>query len=300
MWDQLAHKAEQIKPALPNDFCRLALDQALATAQVAGPLRGNFFAVAMREVISMTLHAYAPDAAVMATPDFELVEDQLRPTQAQRLAYWARAGLDPAFVAERLHVDLEDPVKAAKTALTELNKRVHLRENTQVGEEAHVVELVGSSLEALAAVIETAEITRSAVIEALAEEINDEALNTFVLDTIEAVDEIASHYSVEGVWVDHTAVHQLSPDRLRFDVEGSISVGLQWGSNSDVRRGDGHEKDENFKFELSFTASTLTPTEFEDPTHRLDLGLWERDYAEPIAEEWEDKFPAAGPVDAEG
>ncbi len=285
MWGQLSHKAEQIKPHLPDDFCRLALDQALAAAQTAGPLRGNFFAVAMREVISMTLHAYAPDASVMATPDFELVDNHLRPTQAQRLAYWARAGLDPAFVAERLHVELEEPVKAAKAALTELSKRVHLRENTQVGADSEVVELVGSSLDALAAVIDTAEITRNAVIEALAEEINDEAMNTFILDTIEAVDEIASHYSIEGVWVDQVGVRQLAPDRLCFEVMGSLSVGLQWGSNSDVRRGDGHEKDENFKFQLSFTASTLTPTEFEDPSHRLDLGLWERDYSEP-EEEW--------------
>lgn len=33
MWDELAHKANEIKPHLPDDFSRLALDQALATAQ---------------------------------------------------------------------------------------------------------------------------------------------------------------------------------------------------------------------------------------------------------------------------
>ncbi|PZT99695.1 MAG: hypothetical protein DI624_04505 [Brevundimonas sp.] len=286
MWDKLTHKANEIKPHLPDDFSRLALDQALASAQTQGPLRGNFFAVAMREVTYMTLHAFAPDEPVMATPGFELVDGQNRPTQAQRLAYWARAGLDPTFVAERLQVELDQPVKTAKAALTELSKRVHFRETTQVGEEAEVVALVGSSFDAFAAMIDAAEATRSEVIEALAEEVNDEALNTFIFDTIDAIAEIASHYSIESVWVDHVAVHQQAPDRLRFVVEGSVSVGLQWGSNSDVRRGDGHQQDENFKFELQFTANTLTPTDFEDVIHRLDLGLWEQDYLEPEPERW--------------
>lgn len=63
-------------------------------------------------------------------------------------------------------------------------------------------------------------------------------------------------------------------------------MGLQWGSNSDVRRGDGAELDEHFKFELSFTAAPLTPTEFEDATYRLNLGLWERADVEQEIESW--------------
>ncbi|MNH43809.1 hypothetical protein D3C87_1521910 [compost metagenome] len=67
---------------------------------------------------------------------------------------------------------------------------------------------------------------------------------------------------------------------------GSVDVGLQWGSNSDVARGDGVEADENFKFELTFNASTLTPTDFEDSQYTLDLGKWERDHFEREEEDW--------------
>src|SRR5690606_29581600 len=115
------------------------------------PLRGNFFASAMREVISMSLHANAPDQAVMETPNFQLEKDQERPTQLQRFAYWARAGLDPEWVREHLSVDVDEPVRAGKAALRELSKRVHVREGTHVFEEIAVLELVRGSLDALQA-----------------------------------------------------------------------------------------------------------------------------------------------------
>jgi hypothetical protein len=285
-WDDISAKGEAIKSHLPHDFCRLALNESLAVARFESPLRGNFFAAGMREVISMTLHFNAPDEHVVATPGFKFEKDLTRPTQAQRFDYWARAGLDPTFVADNLEVDLKKPVEAGKAALKELSQRVHFREGTRVGDEAAVLELVWFSLEGLGAVIAAAEETRLAITEALAEEINDEALNTFIMDTIDAVDELATHHSIEGVYVNDVSVIQQAPDRLRFEVQGTLSVGLQWGSNSDVRRGDGAELDEHFKFELSFTAAPLTPTEFEDATYRLNLGLWERDDVEQGVEQW--------------
>ncbi len=285
-WTALADRAAALRDHLPDEFSRTALDAALAVAPIDIPLRGNFFAAAMREVVSISLHANAPDEAVMATPDFQLEEDQDRPTQAQRFAYWARAGLDPVFMKEHLTVDISGAVKTGKDSLRELSKRVHVREGTHVHEETAVINLVRSSLDALETVFAAAEEARAAVIDALAEEINDEAFNAFVVDTIAAVDELATHHSIESVWVDDVKVRQAAPDRLRFEVAGSIDVGLQWGSNSDVRRGDGAELDENFKFTLAFTASTLTPTEFEDTTYTLDLGKWERDVIEREDEAW--------------
>lgn len=285
-WEELAVRAADVRPHLPDPFAQTALDGAMAVASLVIPLRGNFFASAMREVISMSLHANAPDPAVMETPGFEFEKDEERPTQAQRFAYWARAGLDPDWVRERLSVDVDEPVKAGKAALRELSKRVHVREGTHVYEEADVLELVRGSLDALQAVIAAAEEARSQIIEAIAEEINDEAFNTFILDTIAAVDELATHHSIEGVWVGDVKVRQAAPDRLRFEVSGSVDVGLQWGSNSDVARGDGAEMDENFKFELSFSASTLTPTDFEDTQYSLDLGKWESDHIHPDEEDW--------------
>lgn len=285
-WTALTDRAVALREHLPDEFSRTALDAALAVAPIDIPLRGNFFAAAMREVVSISLHANAPDEAVMATPDFQLEEDQDRPTQAQRFAYWARAGLDPVFMKEHLTVDISGAVKTGKDSLRELSKRVHVREGTHVHEEAAVLSLVRSSLDALETVFAAAEEARAAVIDALAEEINDEAFNAFVLDTIAAVDELATHHSIESVWVDDVKVRQAAPDRLRFEVAGSLDVGLQWGSNSDVRRGDGAELDETFKFTLAFTASTLTPTEFEDTTYTLDLGQWERDVIEREDEAW--------------
>lgn len=287
-WKTLQDKATALRDHLPEGFARIALDGAMAVAMLDIPLRGNFFAAAMREVVSMSLHANAPDQPVMETPDFELEDGQERPTQAQRFAYWARAGLDPAFVKARLDVDIDAAVKTGKASLKELSKRVHVREGTHVHDEEAVLELVGSALAALETVFTAAENARSAVIDALAEEINDEAFNAFVLDTMEAIDELATHHSIEAVWVGDVQVRQAAPDQLRFEVTGSIDVGLQWGSNSDIRRGDGAEADENFKFTLTFTAPTLAPTEFEDTTYALDLGRWERDVFEREEEDWRD------------
>lgn len=36
--------------------------------------------------------------------------------------------------------------------------------------------------------------------------------------------------------------------------------------------------DENFKFQLWFGSSTLSPTDFEDAQYTLDVGKWGRDH----------------------
>ena len=67
-------------------------------------------------------------------------------------------------------------------------------------------------------------------------------------DSLGEVDELASHYSLNDVDVDRITVHAIGADFIRYRATGSVGVTLQWGSNSDLRRGDGAELDQSFPF----------------------------------------------------
>ena len=51
------------------------------------------------------------------------------------------------------------------------------------------------------------------------------------------VDELATHYSVDELYVDSVIVSAIGADKITYRVAGSVEVTLQWGSNSDLRRG---------------------------------------------------------------
>jgi hypothetical protein len=88
-----------------------------------------------------------------------------------------------------------------------------------------------------------------------------------ISDTILEVDELATHHSVDEVYVDRTTV------------KGSLAVGLQWGSNSDVRRGDGVEIDQSFPFQCDIEVPVDDPFDLRgaDTSYVVDTSKWRED-----------------------
>lgn len=290
-WAEIDRIVEEVRPLLAEDFMRTVLDGAVRVARdPANPLRGNLFAAAMREVIGTMLHSVAPDADVKASAWFKPETQDGRPSRGQRLSYWVRGGLEDRYVAKTLDLDLGQITADLRKAFDSLNRATHVREETQVHQEEEVIELVASALKALHFAFLDASNCRLSVVEAVADQLEEEATDAFIRETIGAIDELATHHSIDAVEVSDAAVIALGPKELKYEVTGRLSVTLQWGSGSDQSRDIGATSAESFPFTMWITAPVEAPHELQDAaTYSIDMrGWYGEDYE--VAEAVEEDF----------
>jgi hypothetical protein len=131
---------------------------------------------------------------------------------------------------------------------------------------------------------------RQAVLEPIAEALDSAAIDALLSETILDVDELASHHSVDEIYVGHVAVKTIGSDTITYHVTGSVGVTLQWGSNSDLRRGDGAELEQSFPFQCEFQVPVDDPWELglAEPIYGVDTSSW-RDAMAPDEDEMDDR-----------
>ena len=101
-------------------------------------------------------------------------------------------------------------------------------------------------------------------------------MDALLSETLLAVDEIATHHSVDEIYVDEVTVAAIGVDTITYVVTGSVEVTLQWGSNSDLRRGDGAETGQSFPFECEFRLPLDDPWNVDSAelSYVVDTSKW--------------------------
>lgn len=97
------------------------------------------------------------------------------------------------------------------------------------------------------------------------------------------------------IYVDSHEVTCITSETVHIRVSGSLGVTLQWGSNSDLRRGDGAEMDESFEYTCELTCEAANPDiealEFVEDSLMVDTGDWndhEDELGAPAADTFQD------------
>lgn len=219
-----------------------------ALADVENPLRLNFFSTAMRILFEHMMDTLSPVDQVTRYSWFKPERDNGSPTRWQRIVFAIQGGLSDSFVNQELKVDPLPLRKRLLAAVDELSKHVHGRENTLIVEEAAQNATAGATIAAMAAFLDAVHDCRAAVLSPIEDALDDTAVDALLSDALGEVDELASHHSLNEVYVHRIAVHAIGADFITYRAIGSVSVTLQWGSNSDLRRGDGAESDQSFPF----------------------------------------------------
>ena len=224
-------------------------------------LRLNNFAYAMRELSRHFLHRLAPDAEVLRCPWYKnITNEDGKIARSERAAYAVHGGLSEEYVSEILGLDIYEIKKRLKVAVDGLSRYTHIQEDV-FGLPAEQVEaLAQETTESFAGLFDAIHVCHNEIIYKLRESIDDAAVQEVLRETIQAIDELATHHFIGEIYINDTCI-RITHDTVHFSVAGTVGVELQYGSSSDWRRGDGAKIDESFPFSCELVCPTAAPGE---------------------------------------
>jgi Predicted pPIWI-associating nuclease len=173
-------------------------------------------------------------------------------------------------------VDLPQLRKRLRDSVDELSKHVHARETTIIRDPSKQEILMENAVGATTAFLDTLEDCRTAIFTPIAEALDNAAVEALMSDSLEAVDELATHFSLDEVYVEDIKVAAIGAHALTYVVTGSAEVTLQWGSNLDLRAGDGAESSQSFPFRCELAVAVEDPWDLERAKSKcsVDTSAW--------------------------
>lgn len=270
--------AEKLKPRLRSAFQQQLLAASLqSAAHVGNPLRLNNFSASFRELFRHVFLTLAPDQQVESCRWFKPDPTARgKATRAQKVSFVVHGGLDPAYVQGELGIDVEQERAALLRTIDRLSKFTHVNEQS-FGSPADLVERqVLEACRAMASFLECADEARKLLCERVEARVHDDVVGEAISETILSVDEIASHHSVEHVEVEQVHVTAIDHEVIEFTAYGYLEVELQWGSNSDVRRGDGAVMKDSYPLTCKFVSKVSDPEDIEvvEDSLCVDTSSW--------------------------
>lgn len=254
---------EQILEILDGDFEHALYEAAIKNLEAhENKLRFNNFSYAMRELSRHVLHRLAPDESVVKCCWYTNITGQEgRLARTERVRYATQGGLSDKFVNETLGLDLSAVHKRLNKAIDALSRYTHIEEKVFALPDEQVNELVIETIEAFAGLSIAIRECRAEIIDGLEMAISDSAVHAILMGTIQTIDELATHHFIEEVYVEEIYITDITHDTIFFQAMGSIEAQLQWGSDSDLKRGDGAIVDESFPFVCKFSCPVENPEE---------------------------------------
>jgi len=280
----LTDSEKSLSAILPREFCRRLLTASIQSLQdSSNPLAFNNFCGSFREMVRLVLSDLAPDAEIKACPWF--IPDKTSRTgltRAHAITYIVHGGLSDDYADRVLNIDVIAGRKKLLKSIDKLNKFIHLDEKT-FGVTSHFAEKsADEAIQTLIEVLSLAKECKSQLAERLETHISDEVVTVAIRDTIQSIDEIATHHYIDSILIDEVRVVAVDSGYVYFNVSGTIEVDLQWGSDGDVERGDGSVGSDSYPFTCKFQSSVESPEDLEiEPSDLcVDTSSWWEDYSD--------------------
>lgn len=233
-------------------------------AEKSNSLRLNNYSYAMRELTRHVLYRLAPDDYVISCPWYKNETDKEKGvTRKQRAYYAVQGGLENSYVENTLGLEIDDIHSRLVKAINSLSKFTHIEPKVFDLPEADIDTLVNETSESVYGFLATIRDCRKMLIDSLWEHIDSAVIDETLRETIVAIDELATHHFINEVYTDRVEIYEINYESIKFRGYGSIGCELQWGSNSDLRRGDGAVLHQSFPFVCELTSPVDAPEEIE-------------------------------------
>lgn len=243
-------------------YLKQGFEQDLFKAAIANvddannKLRLNNFAYAMRELIRTVLERLAPDDEVVNAPWFE-PNDKDKPdkvTRTQRIKYAIQGWLSDEFVVETLGIEHSENDKRLRKSIDTLSKYTHVTPLTFGLPPVEVTKCVLDVLLQMQCFLMDVAEAHAQIKNAAMECIDAEMIEEFYKSTQNDLDIIATHYEILSYVVTRINTKSQDDDKIILDVSGFVNV-HQYGSDGDMRRGDGFEMKVRYTFSSKLIAS---------------------------------------------
>ncbi|MRN56387.1 hypothetical protein [Paenibacillus monticola] len=263
------HKVVPITTRLaPNE--QKMLISSLKSLDFEDDMKYNSFGHKFREMMSKILHRLAPNEAVLAC-SWYVNEHDNKPTRRQRLLYAIKSGLEDEFIESELEIDLVPIAKRLGKVISELNKYTHFGDGTfdvnkDVGEA-----FVSESIDFLLNFFSSIDEIRTQIVESYEALLNKKITEATINDVMQEIDILATHYTVDGNTIDTISVADIDAHNIYISVDGSVDVTHQYGSDGDLRRGDGVEFEKSYPFIINIQVSVIDPLFIEIETDDIEV-----------------------------
>lgn len=237
------------------------------------PLRVNNFAMGLRELSRIVLHDLAPDADIKACCWYNEEKNKdgaVVFTRQQRVKYAVHAGLREDFVESTLLVDVEETINEFRDLVNTLSKFTHVGSKTFNIGGADADDLAREALDTFVMLFDTIDECRKQVRHEMEEHARNAVTDELLETTVQELDEIATHYQVDGCNIDELKLVELNANTIKFELQGSVDCQLQYGSDSDCARGDGLRVDDNYPLSCVLVADIAEPLKLTVETLRVD------------------------------
>lgn len=259
-WSEIRAKGKALASEHPADkFMTTVLEGAFLVGESENPIRGNLCAAAMRELTGHVLHSMAPDQRVAACCWYELVKDTKGPTRRQRVTYIIQGALPADFVEKVLKLDLSKIARPLLATIERLNRSTHVREETVLDDDEEIRVLVDDSLDGLLDTYDAARTCREEVHRSLRTEVFDAVLDTLLSETLQDLDELSTHTSVDGHDIHDYTMTFVDDEFIELAVDGTVYVELQYGSGSDLRNDMGVVLSDSYPYTATMKARVREP-----------------------------------------
>jgi len=253
---------ERLKKAIDchliTQFERDLFDACLHNLQEKNnKLRFNNFAYSMRELTRHFLDRLSPDIDVLNAPWFEPY-DKDKPkqiTRAQRIKYAIQGWLSDEYIKTALKLNFEEVSRNLKKSIDELSKYTHVNPDTFNVEDDTILDtsynVLSDTLLFFMTVTEAQDRVNKAVIKC----IDEEMISSFYVETQQDLDILATHYEVLSYIIATIKETNRDDKNIFLQVDGSIHVRLQYGSDNDLKRDIGYETTMIFPFTSQMVAN---------------------------------------------
>lgn len=263
----------EIEKRLPGNFEKDLFLSALDNLKDNNnALRFNNFSYAMRELTRHILHRLAPDISVLKCSWYKNETDKLNGiTRKQRAIYAVQGGLEDSYVGNVLGLKVSEIHKNLIRSINKLSKFTHIEPKTFDLPENEVNKLVEETICSVYAFLQLINECKDLIIKGLWEQIDQTVVEEIVSETIQSLDELATHHYIDESYIDSIVIYCIDHEHIQFRAIGTVSCELQYGSNSDFRRGDGVKLSESFPFNCELNSSVKHPSNVESIEGSLDV-----------------------------
>ncbi|MBK5446050.1 hypothetical protein [Peribacillus sp. TH24] len=258
---------------LKTDFQKDIFLSSIEIIQTEIKTKFSNFATNIRELSREVLKDLAPDDEVKNCKWYskETPEGKADITRIQRMTYAVKGGLSNEFILEELEFDFSDVTYRLNRVIKELNKYTHINQKVYYREEKTGYEMVESTLIALNNFLLTIKGAQDLIMEQLESSLDSIINEELTSNVIQEIDILATHYRVEGVYINNIKIESINSQSIDINIEGSVDVQHQYGSDGDLRRGDGVEFENSYTFNFDLIQDIDNP--FEINLSVDDIGI---------------------------